>query len=149
MTFFRLATLLEKGLYRRCFLMSFMKFFTEDLRKSASDLLLVQSQSWRLQNKFSWRFQVFLLLALSNIPRRYLLVQSQQWKLQNNMQRLFKGNNKDTRTKSVTSFLCLYCKSLNLFIHCSSISIVDIEQVNISWVNTGSKLVTSFLCLYW
>ena len=149
MTFFRLAALLEKGLYRRCFLMSFMKFFTEDLRKSASDLLLVQSQSWRLQNKFSWRFQVFLLLALSNIPRRYLLVQSQQWKLQNNMQRLFKGNNKDTRTKSVTLFLCLYCKSLNLFIHCSSISIVDIEQVNISWVNTVSKLVTSFLCLYW
>ena len=49
----------------------------------------------------------------------YLLVQSQQWKHQNNMWNLFKVNNKDTRTTSLTLLFtlnrfhilhwCFYC----------------------------------------
>ena len=42
-------------------------------------------------------------------PRQCLLVQSEQRKYQNNMWNLFKVNNKDSRTTSLTFFWCLYC----------------------------------------
>ena len=43
-------------------------------------------------------------------PNRDLYVQSQQQKHQNNVWNIFKGNNKDTRRMSLTSFWCLSCK---------------------------------------
>ena len=41
-------------------------------------------------------------------PTGILLVQSQQWKHQNNVWNLFKVNNRDTRTTSMTLFWCLH-----------------------------------------
>ena len=38
------------------------------------------------------------------LPSRHLLVQSKQGKQQNDVRKLFKVNNKDTRTTSVRSF---------------------------------------------
>ena len=50
------------------------------------------------------------------------------------MWNLFNVTNKDTRTMSLMSFWCLYCKLWTYFIHCSGVSIVDFEQVNTRWV---------------
>ena len=49
-------------------------------------------------------------------------------------EKLFRVNNKDTRTTSMT-YWCLYRWLLTGFTHCSGVSIADTEQVN-----------TSFLC---
>ena len=39
-----------------------------------------------------------------SLPSQHLLVQGQQWKYQNNVWSMFKVNNKDKRTTSLTSF---------------------------------------------
>ena len=49
---------------------------------------------------------------------------------------MFKVNNKNTRTTSTTSFWCVYCYFLTYFTAFSSVSIVDFEQVNVSWDET-------------
>ena len=56
-----------------------------------------------------WRFHLYLEwinkmldIVLKSLP--YLTVQSQQWKQQKNVWNLFKINNKDTRTTSLSSF---------------------------------------------
>ena len=53
---------------------------------------------------------------------------------------MFKVNNKDTRATSMTSCWCLYCWIY--FAHCSSVSIVDFEQVNVAWVIFLKKVFT-------
>ena len=45
---------------------------------------------------------------------------------------MFKVNNKDTRATSLTLLL-----TLTYFTYCSSVSIVNFEQVNDSWVIAG------------
>ena len=52
---------------------------------------------------------------------------------------MFKVNNKNTRTTSMTLFWCFYGWFWTYFTHFSSISIVDFEQVNVSWDNRVSK----------
>ena len=47
---------------------------------------------------------------------------------------MFKVNNKNTRTMSMTSFWCFYCYLWTYFTPFSSASIVNFEQVNVSWV---------------
>ena len=74
------------------------------------------------------------LRQLQLLPSQQLLVQSQQWKHQNNVWNLFKINNDDTRTTSITSFWGLYCYPKAVFTHRSSVSIVDFKQVNSGWV---------------
>ena len=51
---------------------------------------------------------------------------------------LFKVDNKNTRTISMTSFWCFYCLLWTDLKHCSGIFIVDFEQVYGSW-NTKPK----------
>ena len=50
---------------------------------------------------------------------------------------MFKVNNKNTRTKSMTSFWCFYCHLRTYFTSFSSVSDFDIEQVNVRWVVSG------------
>ena len=47
---------------------------------------------------------------------------------------MFKVNNKNTRTTFIDVFLVFLLVTLNIFHTFSSISIVDFEQVNVSWV---------------
>ena len=47
---------------------------------------------------------------------------------------LFKVNNKNTKTTSLTSPWYLYRQLWTCFNHCSGASIVDFEQVNSGWV---------------
>ena len=47
---------------------------------------------------------------------------------------MFKIYNKNTRTTSLTSFWCFYCLLRAYFTPFSSVSIVDFEHANISWV---------------
>ena len=49
------------------------------------------------------------------------------------MWNLFKVNYRDTRTASLTSFWCLYCKLWTYFTPFSSVSNVDFEQANVCW----------------
>ena len=42
-------------------------------------------------------------------------------------------NNKNTKTMSLTSFWCFYCKLWTYFSSFSSACIVNFEQVNVSW----------------
>ena len=52
---------------------------------------------------------------------------------------MFKVNNKDTRMISITLFGCFYCWTY--FTPFSRVSIVDREQVNVSW-ELGTKCMT-------
>ena len=47
---------------------------------------------------------------------------------------MFKVNNKDTRTKSLASFWCLYCLGWTYFTPCFSVPFVNFKQVNAGWV---------------
>ena len=53
---------------------------------------------------------------------------------------MFKVNNKNTRATSMTSFWCFYCSLLTYFISFPSVSIIDFEQVNVSWVSNNPNL---------
>ena len=46
---------------------------------------------------------------------------------------MFKVNNKDARTTSMTSFLCLYCYLWTYFTRCFGVSYIDFELVNAGW----------------
>ena len=46
---------------------------------------------------------------------------------------MFKINNKDIKTKSMTLFWCLYCKLWTYFTPSTSVSIFDIEQIDVFW----------------
>ena len=46
---------------------------------------------------------------------------------------MFKVNNTDTRKTPLAPFWCLYCELWTDFTRCSSVSIVNFEQVNASW----------------
>ena len=50
------------------------------------------------------------------------------------MWNLFKVNNEETRTTSLTLFWCLCCKLSKDLTHFSGASLIDIEQVNAGWV---------------
>ena len=50
-----------------------------------------------------------LVYCDKSFPSQYLLVQRRQWKHQNNLSNLFKVNNKNTITTSMTSFWFMYC----------------------------------------
>ena len=56
---------------------------------------------------------------------------------------MLKVNNKNTRTTSLTSFWCFYCQLLTYFTHFSSI--VDFEQINVSWVNVSLLKIMALL----
>ena len=60
---------------------------------------------------------------------------------------MFKVNNKDTRTTSMTSFWCLYCYLWTYFTSCSSVSIFNFEHVIAGWV--VFKKIHSLLQLNW
>ena len=54
---------------------------------------------------------------------------------------MFKFNSKDAITTPLASFWCLHCYLQTYFTTCSSVSIVNFEQVNAGWVcllNTAS-----------
>ena len=53
---------------------------------------------------------------------------------------MFKRKTEDTRTTSLTSFSCLYCKLWAYFTTCSSVCIVNFEQVNADWVMIYAKI---------
>ena len=54
------------------------------------------------------------------------------------MWNIFKVNNKDTRTTSLSSFWCLYCYLWTYFSPSSSVSIVDFDQVNVFQVHPSN-----------
>ena len=47
---------------------------------------------------------------------------------------MFIVNKKDTRTTPVASFWCLYCLLWTYFTPCSTVFIVDFEQLNADWI---------------
>ena len=63
---------------------------------------------WDIFNGFSGRIISLVELSIDSFSNRRLLVRSQQKKHQNNVWNLFKSNNKDIRTTSVT--LLIYYK---------------------------------------
>ena len=75
----------------------------------------------------------------------HLLVQSQQWKHRNKVWNLFKVNNNDIRTKSVTSFSWFYCYFWTDFTYWSCVSICDFEQGNAGWLITSSNATKNFM----
>ena len=52
-----------------------------------------------------------------------------------------KANNKDIRTKSMTSFWFLYCQLWTYFTPCSSVSVADLEQLITSGVISFKGIV--------
>ena len=62
---------------------------------------------------------------------------------------MFRVNNKDTRTTSLASFWCLCCLLWTYFTPCSSVSIVNFEQVNADWEATTPALLVSDLSFYY
>ena len=63
---------------------------------------------------------------------------------------MFKVNNKETRTTSLTSFCCLYCKPWTDFTsNCSGVFIVNFKQINTGWVVGLSPWGTWRYCYLW
>ena len=64
------------------------------------------------------------------------------------VQKMFKVHNKDTRTRPMTSFWCLFCWLWTYFTPCSSISIVEHVIGDSGWVNCTSCHYTqaAFTC---
>ena len=60
----------------------------------------------------------------------------------------FKVYNKDTRTKPMKSFRCLYCKLWTYFTPFSSVFIVDFEHVFVCWDRNIHILKIIFYCLF-
>ena len=58
---------------------------------------------------------------------------------------MFKFNNKNTRTLSLTSFWCFIVNFWSYFTPFSCIFIVDFEQVNVSWVFLFWERVVNYL----
>ena len=87
------------------------------------------------KNKFTPSFASALSILHCSITvhniRWHLLVQNQLCK-QKDVKDLFKGSIKDTRTTSMMSFWCLYCKLWTIFAYCSDFSIINLEEVNAS-----------------
>ena len=60
---------------------------------------------------------------------------------------MFKVNKKDTRTKRLQAlFWCLYCLLWTYFTPCSSVSIVNFEQVNAGWGKTFRRHPGKKIC---
>ena len=78
------------------------------------------------QFKLIW-VSIPLYINVLRYPNIHLLVQSQRWEHQENVWNLFKVNNKDTRTTSMTSFWCLYDWFCTDFINCSGVSLDEID----------------------
>ena len=74
-----------------------------------------------------------LLYHTRNQASQHLLVQNQQWKHQTNVWKMFKVNNKDTRTILLASLRCLYCQLWTNFMHSTGVSVVDFGQLHVSW----------------
>ena len=73
-----------------------------------------------------------------------LLVESQQLKHQDNIWNLFRFNNKDTRTTSMTSFWCLDCWFGTYIAHIAGVFIGYFEQVNNGWLIISSEFSVTF-----
>ena len=56
---------------------------------------------------------------------------------------MFKVNNKNTRTTSLTSFWCFQCYFEHISYLFPSATIVDFEQVNFNWKGIGEKTKNS------
>ena len=55
-----------------------------------------------------------------------------------------KFKNKDTKTRLMTSFCCLYCSLWTEWTLVFGVSIVDFEKVNFGWVRSAQGLVSPF-----
>ena len=77
-------------------------------------------------------FELFMKTIMTKFtPSRNLSVHSQQFKHQNNVRNLFKVINKDIKPTSLRSFCCLYFLLQTNFTHCSGVSTVNFEEVNV------------------
>ena len=142
----RPAILLKKRLTHRCLPVNFVKFLRTPF--------FIEHLWWFLQTPYDFHANMLppnwksFIVSVSkydiklcgrslqisdfqpNLSCSRHFFQSQQWKHQNNEWNVFKVNNKDTRTTSLTSFWCLYCWLWTNITHCLGISII----VNADWV---------------
>ena len=65
------------------------------------------------------------------------------------MWNVFKVNNKNPRTSSLPLFLCFCCELWTYFTPFSSASIVDFQQVNISWYSILLVFVVYHISVAW
>ena len=63
---------------------------------------------------------------------------------------MFKVNNKGTRATLMASFRCLYCELWTYFTSCSSVSIVNFEDVIADWERGLKNCTNSYIrqCVY-
>lgn len=58
---------------------------------------------------------------------------------------MFRLNNKDSRTTSLTSFWCFYCHIWTDLTYCSGLLIIEFEQVNAGWEYSVSIICYAFI----
>ena len=83
------------------------------------------------------------LRSLDILANIYLLKVSNR-KTRKKEWNMFTVNNKNTRPTSMTSFWCFYCWFWTYLVPFSSASIIDFEQVNISWDRLCWIFLTGF-----
>ena len=85
---------------------------------------MFSQSAWKIQFNNSIPAGIYLLKVNSkNTSTRYEICSKLT----------FKVHNKDTRTTSVSSVWCLYCKLWTYFTICSKVSIVYFKQKNVHW----------------
>ena len=93
----------------------------------------IKLKIWKANVKTNtkWYVNIRIITRLEKVqPSQHLPVQSQQWKHLTNVWNIFKGNDKNNRTTSMTK---IFYTLLNWF--------VNFEQVNVSWENEKKHLI--------
>ena len=94
------------------------KFFWVSNGNNGKKMQQTRPQIWNFQVYLEWVYSLLwkiITTAKIIFSTRRLLVQSQEWKHQKDMWNLFKANNKDTRTTSMTLVSCPHLLALNRF----------------------------------
>ena len=77
-----------------------------------------------------------ILTPLYILSQQYYISKVSNTVIENKLWNMFMCNKKDTRTTPIASFWCLYCYLWTYFTPWSTVSIVNFEQVNASWINS-------------
>ena len=104
----RVSFILKETLWHKCFPVDFAKF---------------------LRTPFPFRIEQLWWLLLFLVISKFSQQVFTYWEWN-----VFKITNKKTRRTSLTLFWCLYFKLWTYYTYCSSVSIVESEQVTAGWV---------------
>ena len=122
-------------------ILNVLLFIQEWTKKMSKQTILLRIFSSLLSSKFAWS----ILYTLSHYPASIYLLKVDNRSTRTKVWNMFKVNNKDSKMMPLTSIWCLYRWLWTYLPLCSSISIVNFEQVNAGWDKAFNEFMKSFI----